>query len=200
MLLLFKMHKFGLIIIPDGNATTESGNETFTLRAEDQNNAALFSEFTINVTINPENDDTPVWAPSAQPGGVYEYSILETNSTQVIVDLEANDADISDSLTYSVSGGVDASSFTIDPGNGQLRFSTAKDYESKSDSGGDDIFNVIVRVTDGTYNVDLPVIVTLVDVNEQPQVQELANFHIYYRCRGGEYLDDSGQFFIGFGY
>ena len=161
---------------PDGNATTENGNETFTLRAEDQNNAALFSEFTVNVTINPENDDTPVWAPSAQPGGVYEYSILETNSTQVIVGLVATDADISDSLTYSVFGGVDASSFTIDPGNGQLRFSTAKDYESKSDSGGDDIFNVIVRVTDGTYNVDLPVIVTLVDVNEQPQVQELANF------------------------
>ena len=161
---------------PDGNATTENGNETFTLRAEDQNNAALFSEFTVNVTINPENDDIPVWAPSAQPGGVYEYSILETNSTQVIVGLVATDADISDSLTYSVFGGVDASSFTIDPGNGQLRFSTAKDYESKSDSGGDDIFNVIVRVTDGTYNVDLPVIVTLVDVNEQPQVQELANF------------------------
>lgn len=161
---------------PDGNATTESGAETFTVRAEDQNNAALFTEFIINVTISPVNDDTPIWSASSQPGGVYEYSILETNSTQVIVDLDAIDADTTSSLVYSVSGGVDSSSFSIDASTAQLRFDSAKDYELKSDSGGNDVFNVIVRVSDGTYNVDLPVIVTLVDVNEQPAVQELGNF------------------------
>ena len=161
---------------PDGNETTESGTETFTIRAEDQNDAALFTEFTINVTITPTNDDAPIWSASSQPGGVYEYSILETNSTQVIVDLDAIDADITSSLVYSVSGGVDSSSFSIDGSTGQLRFDSAKDYEQKSDTGGNDVFNVIVRVSDGTYNVDLPVIVTLVDVNEQPAVQELGNF------------------------
>ena len=59
---------------------------------------------------------------------------------------------------------------------GELRFSTSMNYEDKSDVGSDDNFEVTVRATDGTYSIDLPIVVTLQDVNEAPQIEELSNF------------------------
>ncbi|MDC0157579.1 cadherin repeat domain-containing protein [Verrucomicrobia bacterium] len=164
---------------PDGNATTESSPESFTVRAVDMNNPSLHSDFTINVTIDPENNDPPVWNPSGQPGGVYDYSILEANSTDVIASLTATDADISETKTYSIVGGADQAFFDIGSGTGQLRFKPSLapiNFESKIDTDGNDVFELTVRVTDGTYNVDLSVTVTLLDTNEAPQILPLSGF------------------------
>ena len=37
-------------------------------------------------------------------------------------------------------------------------------FEDKSDVNSDDNFQVTVRATDGTYSIDLPIVVTLQDV------------------------------------
>ena len=154
---------------PDANASSDDGAESFVIRALDPNNQALYDDFTVNITITPVNDDPPVWVPQTN------YSILETNSTNLIVDLDASDSDKTNSLTYSING-ADASKFSVVSNNGELRFSTSMNYEDKSDVGSDDNFEVSVRATDGTYSIDLPIVVTLQDVNEAPQIVELSNF------------------------
>ena len=53
-----------------------------------------------------------------------------------------------ETLTFSISGGVDAGSFTIDPGTGVLSFVTGPDFEAPADAGTDNIYDVTVRVTD----------------------------------------------------
>ncbi|WP_316860904.1 DUF4347 domain-containing protein [uncultured Cohaesibacter sp.] len=76
---------------------------------------------------------------------------LEENTTSVMT-IEASDDD--DTLTYSISGGADASLFTIDSETGELSFVTAPDYESPTDSGTDNVYEVTVTVSDGNGGTD----------------------------------------------
>ncbi|MBT5716153.1 MAG: hypothetical protein HOI70_04495, partial [Opitutae bacterium] len=158
---------------PDTNATTEGGLESFTIKVEDQDNPSLFEEFTITLTITPVNDDFPSWVTT-----LGSYSVIESNasSSHVLVDLDATDPDLTDTLTFSKAGGDDASFFTIDGSTGQLRFANLMNYEDKSDSNGDDIYHVIARVTDGAYNKDFPISIQLLDEAESPQIQEGIGF------------------------
>ncbi|WP_301750354.1 tandem-95 repeat protein [uncultured Erythrobacter sp.] len=54
-------------------------------------------------------------------------------------------------VTYSITGGVDASRFTINPLTGQLSFVAAPDFETPDDSDGDNLYEVIVSASDGSF-------------------------------------------------
>ena len=176
---------------PDANASSDDGTESFVIRALDPNNQALYDDFTVNVTITPVNDDPRVWVTTQT-----NYSILETNSTNLIVDLDASDSDKTNTLTYSINGGADASKFSVISNTGELRFSSSMNYEDKSDVGSDDNFEVTVRATDGTYSIDLPIVVNLQDVNEAPQIDELSNFSSSFSITEGGSLEYASRFFI----
>ena len=110
----------------------------------------------INVTDVTENR-----APVFTDGSSATRAIAEnTASGQSIgTAVAATDAD-NDTLTYSL-GGTDASSFSIVSTTGQLRTSTALDYETKSS------YAVSVSVSDGNGGSDsIPVTINVTDVNE----------------------------------
>ncbi|MBL3569802.1 hypothetical protein BV509_13255 [Rhodovulum sulfidophilum] len=69
-------------------------------------------------------------------------------NTTFVIDLDATDAD-GDALSYAVVGGADAALFTIDAATGQLGFIAPPDYEAPADAGGDNTYEVQVRVADG---------------------------------------------------
>lgn len=77
----------------------------------------------------------------------------QAENTTAVATLAYTDVDAGDAITWSISGGPDAAKFTIDS-SGQLSFITAPNYESPGDSGGDNVYNVIVRATDagGLYD------------------------------------------------
>jgi VCBS repeat-containing protein len=54
-------------------------------------------------------------------------------------------------ITYTIAGGVDASRFTINPVTGQLSFVAAPDFEMPADSDGDNLYEVIVSASDGSF-------------------------------------------------
>ena len=66
-------------------------------------------------------------------------------------------------ITWSVAG-TDAGAFTIE--GGVLRFKSSPDYESSTDDGGDNKYDVTVEATDGTNDDMLKVVVTVTDVVE----------------------------------
>ena len=78
--------------------------------------------------------------------------------------VEAEDPDVGDTLTYSLSG-TGAASFTIDS-NGQIRTVSNLDRDTK------DIYNVTVEVHDGSVSTTtddtISVTITVTDVNEPP--------------------------------
>ena len=135
---------------PDSNY---SGLDSFTFQANDgglDSNAA-----TVSITVTAVND-APQITSSSTPS-------VPENSTAVLT-VTAMDIDLpTQSVTFSIAGGVDATLFTIDPSTGVLSFLTAPDFDQPSDANADNIYNVQVTADDGSGHTtpqDLSVTVT----------------------------------------
>ena len=87
-------------------------------------------------------------------------------NTGVVTTMTATDPDTGQTLSYSIAGGADADRFAIDGVSGALSFVTPPDYENPTDSGGDNIYDVTVQVSDGNGGVDTQAIaVTVTNVS-----------------------------------
>jgi hypothetical protein len=73
-------------------------------------------------------------------------------------------------LTYSISGGADAALFQIDAGTGALSFRSAPNFEAPADAGANNVYDVIVQVSDGTLSDTQAIAVTVTNVNEAPSI------------------------------
>ncbi|WP_165958022.1 fibronectin type III domain-containing protein [Segetibacter sp. 3557_3] len=109
------------------------------------------------VSIVPNNQ------PPVLSGGSNTTASIAENST-VVRTIAATDAD-NDPLTYAISCGADASQFSISS-TGVLSFNTAPNFESPADANGDNVYEVVVRVSDGKTTADQTLLVTVTDVNE----------------------------------
>ena len=99
-----------------------------------------------------------------------------TTTSMVLAIYTATDPDM-DTLTWSL-GGVDAGAFTLTRNAGnpvrQLKFSEAPDYEFPADDGGNNVYDITVNVADDETPVmttELPVTVTVTNVNEAPEIK-----------------------------
>ena len=110
----------------------------------------------IDVTINVTNVNEP---PTLAGQGSISYV---ENGTASVDTYTATDPE-GETITWSVAGD-DADDFAIT--NGVLRFSTAPDYESPADTGGNNVYQVTVQAFDGTHTVQLSVTVTVTNVDE----------------------------------
>ncbi len=80
----------------------------------------------------------------------------------------ASDAD-GDSLTFNISSGSDADLFSIDSSGGVVAFVTAPDFEIPGDANTDNVYELIVRVTDGTATATKSFTVTVTnDTSDDP--------------------------------
>jgi hypothetical protein len=102
-------------------------------------------------------------APTITSGGT--FSVAE-NST-VVTTVAATDAE-ANALTYSIAGGSDADKFWIDPGTGVLTFLSAPDYESPTDLGANNVYNLTVVVSDGLLTAQKDIVVTVTNVTDSP--------------------------------
>ena len=68
--------------------------------------------------------------------------------------MTATDPDVGQTLSYSIIGGADASKFTIGATTGALSFVTAPNFELPTDAGGNNVYDVIVQVSDGHGGID----------------------------------------------
>ena len=75
------------------------------------------------------------------------YSVVENQTSAFTI--TATDAD-GDALTFSI-GGSDASLFTVST-SGVVTFNTAPDFESPSDADGNNVYDLMASVSDGSLN------------------------------------------------
>lgn len=80
----------------------------------------------------------------------------------LVLTVEASDEDADDTLSFSLAGD-DAALFSLSDSN-QLVFKSAPDYEAPADTGGNNIYNIIVAVNDGTEEVTQALTITVTDV------------------------------------
>ena len=96
-------------------------------------------------------------APSFSIASAQSY----TENSGATISVSAVDQDASTSLSYSLSG-ADAAQFSIST-SGVLSFTSAPDYESPSDSGSNNIYNISVGVSDGTNSSSVTLVISLTD-------------------------------------
>ena len=96
-------------------------------------------------------------------GGAAASSSVAENTTAVTT-VTATDPDAGATITFSIAGGADASKFTINPTTGVLSFATAPDFEVPTDVGGNNVYDVIVRASDGSLIDTQAIAVTVTNV------------------------------------
>jgi Tol biopolymer transport system component len=86
---------------------------------------------------------------------------ISENSTAVTT-VAATDPDAGQTLSYTISGGADASKFTIGSSTGAVSFISAPNFELPTDAGANNIYDVTVQVSDGHGGVDTQAIAVAV--------------------------------------
>jgi uncharacterized delta-60 repeat protein len=157
---------------PDFEAPSDAGMDNIynvTIQASD---GSLAVTQDLAITVMPVNDNTPVIT-SANTLNVPE-------NIPAVAAITASDTDLpAEILTYSIKGGPDSLLFNIDSSTGKLNFITPPDFETLTDAGLDNIYNVTVQASDGTLSAaqDMVIIVTAVNDNT-PIITSIDKFTI----------------------
>lgn len=96
-------------------------------------------------------------------------SVVE-NATAVLA-AAASDPD-GNPLTFSIAGGADATRFTITPA-GALAFAPAPNFDLPADADGDNVYQVQLRVSDGSLSATQDVSVTVTNSREGIEVRRV---------------------------
>lgn len=152
---------------PDFEAPGDAdGNNIYQVQVR-ASDGTLFDDQLLSVAVTNQNDNAPVITTNG--GGTSAALSLAENST-VVTTVGATDADAGTTIVYSIAGGSDASKFTINASTGALSFVTAPDFEAPTDVGRDNIYNVTVRASDGTFFDDQVLAVTVTNLNDNTPV------------------------------
>ena len=144
---------------PDFEAPADSGaNNQYNIQVTASDGNGGMTTQNLQVTVTSLNVNAPVITSSST------FTIAE-NST-IVGNVTATDADLpAQAILFSITGGADQSRFTISNG-GALSFVTAPNFESPTDVGANNVYEVEVSANDGNGGVatkNITVTVTNVD-------------------------------------
>ncbi len=162
----------------DGDGFDDGTNSTLSLSAAQVTALGLNSHnISLRVTdaVGVTHTDTTTLYVNALPvitsnGGLATAAINVAENSTAVTDVDATDANASETLTYSKLG-ADAALFNIDSTTGVLTFVSAPNFEAPGDVGGNNVYDVTVRATDlqGATD-DQAIAVTITNVNEAPSI------------------------------
>ena len=160
---------------PDHETPTDSGgNNVYDIQvvATDDGNigdgtpsqlGTLSSYFDVSVTVTPVNEPPSV---TGDTGPTVDENDENFSRVYTASDQEGT----ASTFTWSLSG-TDRGDFNIDRNTGELTFRNTPDFEQPADSGGNNEYLVAVRAYDGQYYGTLDMAVTVLNVNEAPEIR-----------------------------
>jgi len=152
---------------PDFETPADDGkNNVYDVIVTATDKGGLADSQAIAVTVTNVNE-APVITSN---GGGPTATINVAENTKAVTTVTATDPDAGTTLTYSLVGGADKNLFAIDSSTGALSFIAAPDFETKADSGGNGVYDVIVQASDGTNADTQAIAVTVTNVNEAPVI------------------------------
>ncbi|MDE2934771.1 MAG: cadherin domain-containing protein [Chloroflexota bacterium] len=139
-------------------------------------NANTLNDDTINVTVQLTNvNEQPTITTTQTTASVAE----NTPATTDIITFQASDPDASTTYSWSVEPADDGDKFDINS-DGDLTFKTSPDFETPTDNGTDNVYNVTVKVTDNgspAMSDTHQLAVTVTNVNEAPEITSTGTSH-----------------------
>ncbi|MDT3778358.1 DUF4347 domain-containing protein [Nitrospira sp. MA-1] len=141
-----------------------TGADTLTVTSTDGNSATDVDM--VGITVTGVNDAPVLTSDGGGPTAAVNAPENQTGVTTVT----ATDVDLpADTLTYTITGGADAARFSLDPTSGVLTFIVAPDIDAPTDAGANNVYDVVVQVSDGNGGADSQAIaVTVTDANDVP--------------------------------
>jgi hypothetical protein len=153
---------------PDFEAPTDNGtNNVYDVVITAKDGANNPSSQAVAVTVTNLDEVAPkITGPSGLAGAASSAKSVNENQTAVAT-LTADEA-----VTWSIVGGADQAKFTIDPTTGALTFIAAPDFETPTDNGANNVYDVVVRAVDASNNASTQsVAVTVLNLDEvAPQI------------------------------
>lgn len=118
------------------------------------------------------DDDPPINGPNSPPvfSSASSASVPE-NTADAFYTAAATDAN-GDALSFAISGGADSARFSITVG-GALSFASAPDFEAPADANADNIYEVMLQVSDGAATASRTLTVAVTDVFENVSVRRV---------------------------
>jgi type III secretion system FlhB-like substrate exporter len=150
---------------PDFETPTDAGGDNvYDVTVQVSDGQGSTDSQAIAVTVTSANDNAPVITSGATA------SVAE--NTTAVMTVTATDSDQpAQTLSYSIVGGADAAKFAINASTGALSFISAPDFETPTDAGGDNVYDVTVQVADGQGSTDSQAIaVTVTSANDNAPV------------------------------
>ena len=153
--------------VPDYERPADSNRDNtygFTVQATDDR---YYGTLDVTLTVTPVNEPPTITTTSTSATNLRQSE----NRTSRLYTYRATDPEGAGTVSWSVNG-VDGRFFVIDE-RGRFSFSETSppDYELPGDSGGDNVYNVVIQATDDDSNTaPLDVTITVTDVNEGPEV------------------------------
>jgi VCBS repeat-containing protein len=143
---------------------TSSTHSVF-LQVTDRFNVSLPQPKEFIITLMDQNDLPEIILPP--------LPITVVENTTTVITLQGNDQD-GDPIGFTLAGGVDTAQFALLPGD-ELHFASAPDFEAPADANGDNIYELLVNISDGVGpSVATPISVEVVDAPEAPVITSSA--------------------------
>lgn len=115
---------------------------------------------------------------NAAPAFTSGAAFITPENTTAVATISATDAD-GDTLAWSIDGGADAAFFDLNSMTGELSFKIAPNFEAPKDAGADNVYDISLRVSDGTLSSTKDLAVTVTNVNEfKPVIQSAPTFTV----------------------
>ena len=105
-------------------------------------------------------------------GGGFSTALSVAENQTAITTMTATDVDAGDTITYAIFGGDDQAKFSVDANTGILTFNSTPDFENPTDADGNNVYEVQVKVTDGTLMDVQNIDVTVTNEIEGPSIED----------------------------
>ena len=107
-------------------------------------------------------------------GGGDSATISIVENTAAVTAVTATDPNAAQMLDFAIIGGADAAKFQIDAATGELSFKAAPNFEVPTDEGTNNVYDVVVRVSNGFHADTQALAVTVTSANEAPVIAALS--------------------------
>ena len=149
-----------LVDLDHENPQDSDQNNVYQLQLEVADETGRGDSMTLQISVANINDNPP------------QFNLISTafsvaENTTAITSISASDAD-GDSLTYELVATGDFSRVTFDPGSGALAFDPAPDHEAPQDSDQNNVYELNLSASDGSYTTYTSLSITVSNINEAP--------------------------------
>lgn len=159
--------ELSFIAAPDFEAPSDAGANNVYDVTVSVSDGSLAKTQSISVTVKDLNDNAPVIGSN---GGGASAAVTAQENQNVVTTVSATDADAGAVPVFSIAGGPDAALFVMDGATGALSFAAPPNFEAPADAGADNVYEVIVRASDGSLADTQAIAVTVTNANELPQI------------------------------